>query len=108
MCTYLLTSLVTYPPRVVSTTDCKQPVPLFTDGAFGIEDGTGVGFGGLVFHDPMNGCKEVAEVDVSQDLLSHWGRGGAKQLIAFFELWPGLFFWASLRTAPRVDVSLSS
>ena len=90
MCTYLLTSLVTCPPRVVSTTDCKQPVLLFTDGAFGIEDGTGVGFGGLVFHDPMNGCKEVAEVDVPQDLLSHWGRGGAKQLIAFHELWPVL------------------
>ena len=54
MCTYLLTSLVTCPPRVVSTTDCKQPVLLFTDGAFEVEEDIGVGSAGLVFHDPLN------------------------------------------------------
>ena len=57
MRTYLLASLLTCPPRVISTTDCKQPVLLFTDGAFEIEDGEGVGSAGLVFHDPTVGRK---------------------------------------------------
>ena len=38
----------------------------------------------------MNAWKEVAEVDIPQDLLLHWGRDGSKQLIAFLELWPVL------------------
>ena len=90
MCTYLITSLVTCPPRVISTTDSKQPALLFTDGAFEVESGIGLGSSGLVFHDPLCGLKEVAEVDVPQSLISHWGRGGEKQLIAFLELWPVL------------------
>ena len=55
-----------------------------------MEGGTGVGSAGLVFHDPTGAWKEVAEVDVPQDLLLHWGRDGSKQLIAFLELWPVL------------------
>lgn len=90
MCTYLVTSLLTCPPRVISTTDSKQPVILFTDGAFEVEDGVGIGSAGLVFFDPLTNVKEVAEVDVPQSLISHWGRGGSKQLIAFLELWPVL------------------
>ena len=90
MCTYLITSLVTCPPRVISTTDSKQPALLFTDGAFEVESGVGLGSSGLVFHDPLCGLKEVAEIDVPQSLISYWGRGGEKQLIAFLELWPAL------------------
>ena len=90
MCTYLITSLVTCPPRVISTTDSKQPALLFTDGAFEVENGVGLGSSGLVFHDPLCGLKEVAEIDVPQSLISYWGRGGEKQLIAFLELWPVL------------------
>ena len=78
MCTYLITSLITCPPRVISTTDSKQPALLFTDGAFAVEDGEGIGSSGLVFHDPLSGMKEVAEVEVPQSLISYWGRGGAK------------------------------
>ena len=57
MCTYLITSLVTCPPRVISTTDSKQPALLFTDGAFEVENGVGLGSSGLVFHDPLCGLK---------------------------------------------------
>ena len=111
MCTYILTSLITCPPRVISTTDCKQPVLLFTDGAFEVEAGVGIGSAGLVFHDPTVGLKEVAEVDVPHDLLSHWGRGGSKELIAFLEMWPlllGLITYGSSIRGRRLLVFIDN
>ena len=44
----------------------------------------------MVLADFTSGLKIVQVVEVSQELLDHWGRYGSKQLIAYLELWPVL------------------
>ena len=49
---------------------------------------------GLVVVDSSCEFRLVQEVWVPSQLVQHWSRGGAKQLIVFLELWPILVFLA--------------
>ena len=90
MATYLVTALRTCPRRTISVSDCKVPVMIFTDGAYEPEQGRFTGSAGLVIVDFATGFKLVQVINVSNELLEHWGRNGSKQLIAYLELWPVL------------------
>ena len=90
MATYLVTCLRTCPPRTISTSDCNVPVMVYTDGAYEPEQQRRAGSAGVVLADFTSGLKIVRVVEVSQELLDHWGRHGSKQLIAYLELWPVL------------------
>ena len=105
MSTYLVNALRTCPPRTISTSDCKVPVMIFTDGAYEPERAGLVGSSGMVIFDPATGFKMVQAVEVSQQLLDHWKRHGSKQLIAYLELWPVascLFHYGASMSGRRV------
>ena len=105
MSTYLVTALRTCPPRTISTSDCKVPVMIFTDGAYEPERAGLVGSSGMVIFDPATGFKMVQAVEVSQQLLDHWKRHGSKQPIAYLELWPVavcLFHYGASMSGRRV------
>ena len=90
MATYLVTALRTCPPRTISTSDCKTPVMICTDGAYEPELGIMTRTAGVVVVDFLTGLKAVQAVQVSKPVLDHWARHGSKQLIAYLELWPVL------------------
>ena len=90
MATYLVTALRTCPPRTIAVADCKVPLMVYTDGAYEPGQGHLADSAGLVIADFLTGFRVVQAVEVSQELLEHWGRNGSKQLIAYLELWPVL------------------
>ena len=92
MSTYLVTALRACPPRTISTTDSIIPVMVYTDGAYEPELEGLKGSAGLVVVDYATNVRMVQAIGVSEELLTHWGRNGAKQLIAHLELWPVLVF----------------
>ena len=92
MSTCLVTALRTCPPRTLSTADCIIPVMVYTDGAYEPEMEGLKGSAGLVVVDYATNVRMVQAIGVSEELLTHWGRNGAKQLIAYLELWPILVF----------------
>ena len=91
---YTVAALRSCPPRVVSLTDVKTPVMVFTDGAYEPDGDSHLGSAGLVLIDRVSGIQKVCQVSVPISLCEHWRRFGAKQIILYLELWPILVFLA--------------
>ena len=91
---YTVAALRSCPPRIVSLTDVKTPVMLFSDGAYEPDGDSHLGSAGLVLIDRVSGIQKVCQVSVPISLCEHWRRFGAKQIILYLELWPILVFLA--------------
>ena len=89
---YIVSALRSCPPRVIKVTDETRPMLAFTDGAYEPCEGGAVASAGLVLVDGANSFRTVREVAVPSELIQHWSREGAKQLIVYLELWPILVF----------------
>ena len=75
-------SLTSGLPRKISSSDCKQPFLIFTDGSFE-EDMCMVGFVAL---DPSAEKQFILSANVPERLILHWQRGGLSQIITQVEL----------------------
>ena len=91
---YTVAALRSCPPRIVSLTDVKTPVMVFTNGACEPDGDSHLGLAGLVLIDRVSSVRKVFQVSVPISLCDHWRRFGAKQIILYLELWPILVFLA--------------
>ena len=91
---YTVAALRSCPPRVISLTDIRTPVMMFTDGAYEPDGDSHLGSSGLVLIDRVSGVRRVCQVSVPLALCDHWRRFGAKQIILYLGLWPILVFLA--------------
>ena len=89
---YTVAALRSCPPRVISLTDIRTPVMVFTDGAYEPDGESHLGSAGLVLIDRVLGIRKVCQVSVPLALCDHWRRFGAKQIILYLEMWPILVF----------------
>ena len=89
-----MAALRSCPPRIVSLTDVKTPVMVFTDGAYEPDGDSHLGSAVLVIVGRVLGIQKVCQVSVPISLCEHWRRFGAKQIILYSEPWPILVFLA--------------
>ena len=83
LCSLAMTMLKSLPPRKYTASEMKEPLLLFTDGAW--EDG--VATAGAVFFDPLSNQGFVCEVEVPDTLVNLWKQDVGDQLICQIEMW---------------------